>query len=113
VKVTPGTVVKYQGNGYLRDIDLEALSRAFILPETEKSRLTGIGNLDVEFTGGKPRGQEESVLSTVRAAGQFEILRGDFWTIPILGDIAGRVAKHGLDQKQGPGTVGEAAGFFE
>jgi hypothetical protein len=113
VKVSPGSPTKYQGTGYLRGIDLEAVSRLFILPETEKSRLTGVGNLDAEFSVGEPHGQGEgSELSRVRAAGQFEILRGDFWTIPVLGDVAGRVAT-GAGSKRSLGTVGEAAGFFE
>ena len=111
LKVTPGALVKYQGKAYVRGLDLSALSRLLILPETRNSRLSGVGNMNVEFVGAKPRDKGDSLLSTVRAAGELEILRGNFWTIPVLGEIGSRV--RGTRDHESLGTVGEAAGFFE
>jgi hypothetical protein len=56
------------------------------------------------------------VLAGARASGEFEVFRGDFWTIPILGDVAGRVPDRrgkAAPAEPGLGTVGEAAGVFE
>jgi hypothetical protein len=106
VQVTPGGSRAFQGRAYLRGVDLEAVSKVYILPESANARLTGEGNLDVEFAGAKP-GPGESALSTLRATGEFEVLGGHFGTIPVLGEIAKRVGGgHEL-------TVGEAAGVFE
>lgn len=112
MQVTPGPTTRYQGRAHVRGLDLSALSRLLILPQTRQSKLTGIGNLDVDFAVARPAGGDESVLSTARALGEFEVLRGDFWTIPVLGDVAGRVQRRD-DGRQGLGTVGEAAGLFE
>ena len=113
MKVTPGSVTKYLGTAYVRGVDLAALSRRLILAETAGSRLSGVGNLDMEFAVARPRGENESVLGNMRAAGEFELLRGEFWTIPVLGDIAGRMPDAPRGQAGGAGTVGEAAGVFE
>jgi hypothetical protein len=106
VQVTPGGSSAFQGRAFLRGIDLEAVSKVYILPETKDARLTGEGNLDIEFAGAKP-GPGESALATLRATGEFEVLGGHFGTVPVLGEIARRVGGgHEL-------TVGEAAGVFE
>lgn len=106
VKVTPGSNMKYQGRAYLRDIDLEAVSKVYILPESKDAKLTGEGNLNIQFAGTKPRG-EGSAFDTLQARGEFEVLRGHFWTLPLLGEVARR-AGGGREL-----TVGEAAGVFE
>ena len=104
VRVTPKTL-KYDGRAFLRGVDLEAVSKLYILPETSDAKLSGRGNLDVEFAGSPKEG--DSKLDTLRAAGEFEVFRGHFWTIPVLGEIAKR-AGGGKEL-----TVGEAAGVFE
>ena len=106
VQITPGRETKYQGRAYLRGVDLDAVSKVYILPETKDAKLTGEGNLDVEFAGVDPD-DGRSPLDTLRAAGEFEVLGGHFWTIPLLGEVARR-AGGGREM-----TVGEAAGLFE
>jgi hypothetical protein len=114
MKVAPGETTTYQGVAYVRGLDLAALSSKLILPETPGKKLTGVGNLDLKFVVPKRRGSDESILSTARAAGEFELLRGEFFTIPVLGDIAGQVSdRRGEKNDPGLGTVGEAAGVFE
>jgi uncharacterized protein involved in outer membrane biogenesis len=104
-QITPGGATQYQGRAFLRGADLSAVSKTFILPETSSAKLTGVGNLDVEFAGQRP--DNGSALDALRAAGEFEVFRGQFWTIPVLGEIAKR-AGGGREM-----TVGEAAGVFE
>lgn len=106
LQVTPGSNLKYQGRAYLRHIDLDAISRVYILPETEKAKLTGEGNLDIEFAGARPR-DGRSAIEALTAAGEFEVLRGHFWTLPLLGEVARRAGGRRAM------TVGEAAGVFE
>ena len=106
LQVTPGGKRAYQGKAYLRGIDLEAVSKVYILPESKDARLTGEGNLDLTFSGAKPP-PGESPLSTLSANGEFEVLGGQFGTIPVLGEIAKRVGG-GAEL-----TVGEAAGVFD
>ena len=105
VKVTPGGGKKFHGRAYLRGVDLEAVSKVFILPESKGSRLVGEGNLNIEFSGGRPP-SGGGAMDALRAEGEFEVLRGDFWTIPGLGEIA-KEAGGGREM-----TVGEAAGSF-
>ena len=105
VQITPGSNLKYQGRAYLRGVDLEAVSKVYIVPETKDARLTGEGNLDIRFAGARPSGGR-SPLDTLQAAGEFEVLRGHFWTLPLLGEVARRAGGGEL-------TVGEAAGLFE
>lgn len=106
LQVTPGSNLKYQGRAYLRHIDLDAVSKVYILPETEKAKLTGEGNLDIAFSGSRPR-DGRSAIEALAATGEFEILRGHFWTLPLLGEVARR-AGGGRAM-----TVGEAAGVFD
>jgi uncharacterized protein involved in outer membrane biogenesis len=105
-QITPGGSTKYQGRAFLRGADLTAVSKTFILPEMTNAKLTGVGNLNIEFAGERPR-DGSSPLDALRAAGEFEVFRGQFWTIPVLGEIAKR-AGGGREM-----TVGEAAGVFE
>ena len=104
--ITPASPMKYEGRAYLRGVDLEAVSKVYILPESKDAKLTGEGNLDIQFAGARPA-PGESPLSRLAAAGEFEILRGHFWTIPLLGEVAKRA---GGSREL---TVGEAAGLFE
>ena len=105
VQVTPASPTKYQGRAYLRGVDLEAVSKVYVLPETKEARLTGVGNLNIEFAGAaRPDGG--SPFDALRAGGEFEVFRGHFWTIPVLGEIARRAGGREM-------TVGEAAGVFE
>jgi hypothetical protein len=106
VQVTPGSDMKYQGRAYLRGIKLDEVSKVYILPETREAKLTGVGNMNIEFAGVRPH-DGGSPLETLRAKGEFEVLRGHFWTIPLLGEVARR-AGGGKEL-----TVGEAAGMFE
>jgi hypothetical protein len=139
MKVTPGDATTYQGVAYVRGLNLEALSSRLILPEGPGKKLSGVGNLDAEFVVTRRR-EDQPILETTRAAGEFEIFRGEFWTIPVLGDIAGRVGErrgngggNGSGSGSGSGsgngtanrarandptakslgTVDEAAGVFE
>jgi hypothetical protein len=106
VRVTPGSGMKYNGRAYLRGIHLDEISKVYIVPETERAKLSGVGNMNIEFAGERPR-DGGSAMQALRAKGEFEVLRGHFWTIPLLGEVARR-AGGGKEL-----TVGEAAGVFE
>lgn len=106
LQVTPGSNLKYQGRAYLRGVDLDAVSKVYILPETKEAKLMGEGNLDIEFAGVRPK-DGGSPFQTLHAAGEFEVLRGHFWTIPLLGEIVKR-AGGGREM-----TIAEAAGVFD
>jgi hypothetical protein len=105
-QVTPGSAIRYQGRAFLRGVDLTAVSKTFIVPETGSAKLTGVGNLNIDFSGSRPA-DGTAPLDALRASGEFEVFRGHFWTIPALGEVAKR-AGGGREM-----TVGEAAGVFE
>jgi len=102
-----GTAMLYQGNVWVRDVDLKALGELLAAQSHKPSRLSGKGNANarVEGTGSDVPGRG---LDFFKAEGQFEVLEGDFWSLPALDEVA-RGAKVSNDAL----TVGQAAGTFK
>jgi hypothetical protein len=103
-----GKDLAYQGMVWVRDMDLKSLGDLIAAQRGNKpSRLSGKGsaNARVEGTGAD---ESHTAVDNFRAAGRFEVLQGDFWSLPTLDEIArgAKVASNGL-------TVGQAAGVFE
>ncbi len=98
-KVTPKEpYVVESGTLSLSEIDLAQLART-VQPKKPNDKLVGRGTLNTTFAGGFESG-------ALNGAGEFEIIEGHFWSLPVIGEIASKSAKgRGL-------TRGEAAGVF-
>jgi len=109
-QVTPGKGrdLAYEGNVWLRDVDVKALADHVAVVERKKqSHLSGRGSANARVWGtGADAGR--MAIENFRASGRFEILDGDFWSVPVVDEIAGK-AKAPPDAL----TVGRAAGVFE
>lgn len=90
--ITPGRPWLYDGHAQARDIDLRQLAQALPLGETVRQRLSGQGYADLKLSGGSsdPR---RSAADKFAADGELEILHGDFWSVPTVGDVASRLKK--------------------
>jgi hypothetical protein len=96
-----------QGRVALRDIDLAVLART-LDPDDPNDKLVGRGFLNFVFDGAFATDREEDVTpaDALRGRGEFEVIRGHFWTLPVLGRVAS-------ETKRGDAlTLGEAAGVF-
>jgi hypothetical protein len=102
-----GRELMYQGNVWLRDIDLKTLAKYVEIKGKRPSKLSGKGNANVQFNG-SGADETRSAADNFHASGRFEALEGDFWTVPVIDEIAGstRTSQEAL-------TVGQAAGVFE
>jgi hypothetical protein len=103
-----GKDLAYQGMVWVRDMDLKSLGELMSAQRGNKPlRLSGKGNANgrVEGTGAD---EAHTAADNFRAAGRFEVLKGDFWSLPTLAEIA-RDAKVANDAL----TVGQAAGVFQ
>lgn len=102
-----GKELIYEGNAWVRDLDLKSVAWFFSTDEKKASRLSGKGNLNVHFQGTGPDGNR-SALDNFTARGHFEALEGDFWSVPVINEISGstKVAPSAL-------TAGQAAAVFE
>jgi hypothetical protein len=94
------------GQVSLREIDLSQLARK-LRPERPSEKLSGRGLLNMTFAGSFSNDAEVSPADALRGAGEFEIVEGDFWTLPVLGQIASQANKRDSALK-----IGEAAGVF-
>jgi hypothetical protein len=95
----------FNGQVQLRDIDLKQFGAAFDLKGPVRSRLSGIAYANIAL-GGESAGGARTPLEALTAAGEFQILRGDFWAVPPLHEVATGVRK--TDEL----GVGDAAGVF-
>lgn len=107
--ITPGKPWIYQGQARLRDADLKEAGRFFLPPEKRSDKLSGKAGLNIQFAGTMTADQQgdNRPKDTLRATGEFEVLEGDFWSLPGLAEVAAHV------RKRDPLTVGEAAGLFD
>jgi hypothetical protein len=108
-QVTPGKgkEVAYVGQVWLRDIDLKTLGELISIHKGKKpSRLSGKGNANARVQGSGPDGTR-TAADNFEAHGRFEVLEGDFWSLPTLDEIAkdAKVESSAL-------TVGQAAAHF-
>jgi hypothetical protein len=108
-QVTPGKgkEVAYVGQVWLRDINLKSLGELISIHKGNKpSRLSGKGNANARVQG-SGADEHHTAADNFEATGRFEVLEGDFWSLPTLDEIAkgANVASNAL-------TVGQAAGHF-
>lgn len=105
------------GRVAIRDLDLAQLART-LRPDKPSERLVGRGFLNVVFNGSTLKEAQLNPDVALTGGGEFEVVQGDFWTLPVLGDIA---AAAGKDRQKGGassrssdslGTASEAAGTF-
>ena len=90
--ITPGRPWLYEGHSQARDIDLRQLAQALPLGETVRQRLSGRGYADMKLSGGSSD-PWQSAADKLIADGELEVLHGDFWSVPTVGDVAARVKK--------------------
>jgi hypothetical protein len=102
----------------IRDLDLAELAR-MLRPDNPSEKLVGRGFLNVTFAGSTLKEAQLKPEVALTGRGEFEVIKGDFWTLPVLGEIAAAAAGkngRGGGATSGPanslGTVGEAAGTF-
>ncbi len=95
----------YQMNVNLRDIDLAELGQFLADPGKKPMPLSGRAVFKADFNGQVPAGADPA-WKGLTGNGEFEVLHGDFWRIPVMKSISDSVAV-----KQAV-TVGEAAGQF-
>lgn len=103
----------------LREVDLAEIGRTF-RGDKPDSRLAGRGFLNATLAGaltevdGKDDGKpsDDSVPAfPLQARGEFEVIKGDLWTLPVLGHVASQTKKK-PGATGGGITLGEAAGVF-
>jgi hypothetical protein len=106
------------GRVAIRDLDLAQLAR-MLRPDKPSETLVGRGYLNATFAGSTLKEAQLKPDLALTGRGEFEVIQGDFWTLPVLGDIATAAA---TDKGRRPGTTsgpanslgtaGEAAGTF-
>jgi hypothetical protein len=100
------------GKVFLREIDLAQLGRK-LRPEKPNDKLVGRGFLNLIFAGALAGKGEVKPQEMLRGQGEFEVLQGHFWALPVLGEVASKTSAVSTTQTSaGPGTLGEAAGVF-
>lgn len=94
--------MRYEGEIELSNIDMNELSKTCSLSSNETIRLSGRGYARASVVG------QGAHLAGLTAQGQMQIIDGDLWMLPALGQIARRVkiAREGL-------TAGQAAAVFD
>ncbi|HEY7116492.1 MAG TPA: AsmA-like C-terminal region-containing protein [Tepidisphaeraceae bacterium] len=102
-----GPALKYQGSGWVRDIDVKALATLLAKDGKEPKRLSGKGNLNARVWGSGPDAAH-AALEKLEATGRFEILQGDFLEFSAVKAISDH-ARLADD----PTTAGQAAGVFD
>jgi hypothetical protein len=101
-----GKDLAYQGQVWVRNLDLKSLGALIAVEGRKPSRLSGKGNANGTIEGIGADG-EHTAVENFRANGRFEVLEGDFWSLPAIDEIA-----QGAKVKGGALTVGQAAGVF-
>jgi hypothetical protein len=108
--VTPGKgpELAYAGQVWLRDVDMKGLADYVTVAGRKKpTRLSGKGNANARVSGTGADGAR-TALDNFRASGRFEILDGDFWSVPVVDEVTGATKSSNEAL-----TVGHAAGVFE
>jgi hypothetical protein len=103
----------------VRELDLSQLAR-MLRPDQPSERLVGRGFLNATFAGSMLTEAQAKPDVALTGGGEFQVIQGDFWTLPVLGDIATAAGKDGGRRGNGTtggpanslGTAGEAAGTF-
>lgn len=103
----PAKPSSFDGEASVKDIQLKQIGDAFQLPPKQRERLSGKAYLNLAWAGELPRKGSDEWLDTLRAQGEFEVFGGQFWTLPVLGNVAERAGQNSQL------TVGEAAGRFD
>ncbi len=105
--IKPGKVLTYQGQAGLVGGELHKLAEAMAKSGQEPLKMSGKVYLKILVSGTEDR-VDRTWADNFRAKGEFEILEGDFWEVPVIKDIIGgiKVAREAL-------TAGQAAGTFE
>jgi hypothetical protein len=104
-----GAAMTYEGQGWIRDVDVKRLGTLLSKDGKEPRRLSGRGNANVRVWGtGKDLEGRFTAADTVKASGQFEVLDGDFYDLSTVQQIS-----DGARVKYDATTVGQAAGSFE
>jgi hypothetical protein len=104
-----GAAMTYEGQGWIRNVDVKALGTLLSKDGKEPKRLSGRGNANVRVSGtGKDLEGRFTAADTVQAAGRFEILNGDFYDLSTVQEISS-----GAKIKYDATTVGQATGTFE
>jgi hypothetical protein len=106
-KVALGKPVAFEGNVYMRDLDLKAVAKAMADNGKPPMKLSGKGTVKGTFTAASAHEQYKAE-DLIRASGVFEVVEGDFWQIPVMGEVV-----QGTKTKSDALTVGQAAGRFE
>jgi hypothetical protein len=90
----------------LREVDLAAVGKT-LKPEKANDKLVGRAFLNLTFAGSLGKRDEITPANALTGRGEFEVLDGNFWTLPVLGEVAGSAGK-----SNNSFTLGEAAGVF-
>lgn len=91
-QIVPGRPFLYRGRIDAREVDVAQLAQVLQLDERARARLTGTGALSFTVSG-TGRGGPKTPAQTFVADGEWEILHGDFWSVPAVRDVASRVRK--------------------
>jgi hypothetical protein len=96
----------------LREVDLGELG-VLLQPEKPSDKLAGRGFLNATFAGAFTADPTVPPAQSLHGQGEFEAIEGQFWTLPVLGDIHARTKKAGGNGNgNGGATLGELAGTF-
>lgn len=102
-----GKPLTYEGHLKITGADVRQLGESLAAQGRKPTRLSGQGYLDAQVSGTGPT-EGRSVTDNFRANGEFEIIEGEFWEVPVLKDILGLVKV-----SRQAATIGQAAGTFE
>lgn len=91
-QIVPGKPFLYQGRIDARGVDLAALASTLPLDEKARRRLTGTAAVSVRLAGAG-KGGPKSPLELLMADGEWEVLHGEFWSVPAVENVASRVKK--------------------
>jgi hypothetical protein len=102
-----GKMLDYRGVINARNLELRELAQCLADCGKPAKRLSGLGFVETSFSGTGPYAGR-TAAENLRANGEFEIVDGDFWEIPVIKDIL-------ADTPEGRNGAmfGEAAGTFQ
>ncbi len=91
-QIVPGKPFLYNGKIDVRDADMSALAQLIPVNDSVKQRLTGTAGVSMHVAG-TGKGGPKPPLATLIADGEWEILHGDFWSVPAVKNVASHVRK--------------------
>lgn len=107
--IAPGRrLLTYRGTGHVAEVNVEQLAAAWSPTGHAPAKASGKLYLDAQFAGTGKAPDGKTALDALRAAGEFEILEGNFWQIPVIADVT-----KSTNPKLDPATVGQAAAMFQ